>query len=78
MMFASVQINPYGPARSPNPGTVLYAIPSAWHLALSPTVGAYIASMLRQGRNRLTAEELDVLWPIYRREHECAVAAGGK
>ncbi len=75
-MFASGKINPYGQAAVPAPGVVLYAIPSAWHLALSPTAGSYVASVLRQGRNRLTADELDALWPIYRREHECAVLAG--
>lgn len=75
-MFVSREINPYGNAIVPADGVALYAIPSAWHLALSPTAGAYVASVLRQGRSRLTAEELDVLWPIYRREHECAVLAG--
>ena len=63
-MFASGKINPYGDAPVPAPDVVLHAIPAAWHLALSPTAGSYVASVLRQGRNRLTAEELETLWPV--------------
>lgn len=77
-MFHSDRINPYGKAITPAPDERLHAIPSAWHLALSPTVGSYVASALRQGRCRLSSNELDVLWPIYRREHECSVIQEGR